>query len=56
MDNVPFLYANANAVVGSKKFNLVQGHLFAGKFRVFPHVCPGDRCAIWAWVKAKAER
>ena len=48
--------------------DLVHGHLLAGKFRVFPHICPQRKwsdengnihevgCAIWAWLKAKAER
>ncbi len=40
-----------------RPLDLVQGHLVAGLFRVFVHLCPMNEttgCAVWAWVKAKA--
>lgn len=33
--------------------HFVEGHVFHGRFRRFPHLCPGEACAIRAWLQKR---
>ncbi len=45
----------ANAIDPKPTLCLERGHYINAKFRIFPHLCPGQNCAILKWLSRKYE-